>query len=240
MGANSAAQRNSCVRVPAPLRNVRSAELPRGRCAPAEGNLVAWGRNICLRPVSSLLNRVRENRLLAERGCEGAYVSDRISLIARVRTVLHQNLIGFVRLYYNRFWGTSIGTGSRISLSAKIDKTNPAGVIIGKHSALAFDAAILTHDFINGRMLETRIGDYCFIGARAIIMPGVEIGNHCIVASGAVVMKNVPSHSVVMGNPGRVIEGGILTGQLGRRVRDVTELTRPEEQGIIVEQAHGD
>src|ERR1700712_4057700 len=134
-----------------------------------------------------------------------------MSLIARVRTMLHRNLIGLVRLYYNYFWGTSIGLGKRISLSAKIDKTNTAGVIIGKHTALAFDVAILTHDFMKGKMVDTRIGDYCFIGARAIIMPGVEVGNHCIVASGAVVMKNAPAHSVVMGNPGRVMEAGILT-----------------------------
>jgi serine acetyltransferase len=48
-------------------------------------------------------------------------------------------------------------------------------------------------------------------------MPGVTIGDHSIVGSGSVVMRDVPAHSLVMGNPARVIERGIDTTHLGRR-----------------------
>ncbi|MCT2398418.1 acyltransferase [Novosphingobium mangrovi (ex Huang et al. 2023)] len=143
-----------------------------------------------------------------------------------MRTFLHRNGIGLVRNYYNKVWGTQIGEGTRISLSAKIDLTNPKGVIIGKYTALAFGSSVLTHDFIHSKHVVTKIGDYCFIGARAIIMPGVTVGDHCIVASGAVVMKDVPPNSVVMGNPGRVMERGIMTGDHGRRIH-VAESVEP-------------
>ncbi len=122
---------------------------------------------------------------------EGA--SMRYNALTRLRTLLHRLIVvELVRLYYNRIWGTKIGKGTRISRSVKVDKTYPAGVEIGEYSAVAFEAAILTHDFVHGQHRHTKIGSYCFIGARAVVMPGVTIGDHCVVGTGAVVMRNVP------------------------------------------------
>ena len=50
------------------------------------------------------------------------------------------------------------------------------------------------------------IGDNVWIGAGAIINPGVTIGDNVVVASGAVVTKSVPSDVVVGGNPARIIK----------------------------------
>lgn len=49
------------------------------------------------------------------------------------------------------------------------------------------------------------IGDNAFIGAHAIILPGVTIGNRCIVGAGAVVTKSFPDGSIIGGNPARLI-----------------------------------
>ena len=49
------------------------------------------------------------------------------------------------------------------------------------------------------------IGDDVFVGARAVLMPGVRIGYRCVVAAGAVVVKSVPPGTIVGGNPARVI-----------------------------------
>ncbi len=43
-----------------------------------------------------------------------------------------------------------------------------------------------------------------WIGAGAIILPGVTVGEHAIVAAGAIVTKDVPDRTIVAGNPARV------------------------------------
>lgn len=53
--------------------------------------------------------------------------------------------------------------------------------------------------------LQTLIGENAFIGAGAIIMPGVTVGAHAVVGAGAVVLQHVPPHTIVAGNPARKI-----------------------------------
>jgi len=43
----------------------------------------------------------------------------------------------------------------------------------------------------------------------------VRVGDNCVVAAASVVMKDVPSNSLVAGNPARIMEKGIRTGRLG-------------------------
>ena len=42
------------------------------------------------------------------------------------------------------------------------------------------------------------------VGANATVVCGVTLGEYCMIAAGAVVTKNVPTHALVMGNPGRL------------------------------------
>lgn len=139
-------------------------------------------------------------------------------MLALVRTRVRPFLMRIRRTYLRKVWGMKIGEGTAISFSARLDRTNPRGIEIGKHTAVVFESVILTHDFVNLRHSTTRIGDYCLIGARAIIFPGVTIGDHVIVAAASVVMKDVPSNSVVSGNPARVVESGIMTRERGIRI----------------------
>ncbi len=50
------------------------------------------------------------------------------------------------------------------------------------------------------------IEDETWIGANVVVVAGVTIGKHCIVAAGSVVTKDIPSYSVAVGNPARVIK----------------------------------
>ncbi|PIW49973.1 MAG: acetyltransferase, partial [Zetaproteobacteria bacterium CG12_big_fil_rev_8_21_14_0_65_54_13] len=49
------------------------------------------------------------------------------------------------------------------------------------------------------------IGDDVWIGARAVILPGVNIGRGAVIGAGAVVTRNVAANSVVAGVPARLL-----------------------------------
>src|SRR3984893_8922667 len=101
-------------------------------------------------------------------------------LATRMRDALREVVLELRRQYFVRVWKMDIGEGTAISTSAKLDKTNPQGIHIGKYSVVTFGAAILTHDYVNKLNRDVRIGDNCFIGAHSIILPGVTIRDSCI------------------------------------------------------------
>jgi len=49
-------------------------------------------------------------------------------------------------------------------------------------------------------------------------MPGITIGDNCIVAANSLVGRDVQPNCVVMGNPAKVVEQGIVTGEWGIRL----------------------
>lgn len=53
--------------------------------------------------------------------------------------------------------------------------------------------------------MPVHIGKNCWIGAGAIILPGVTIGDNTVIGAGSIVTKDVPSNVVALGNPCRVV-----------------------------------
>ena len=137
---------------------------------------------------------------------------------------LRNLLIGLRRWYYRRLWGMDIHPTAKFSLSTKFDQTFPKGVHVGETTYMAFQSRVLTHDMSRGMYLHTRIGRNCFIGGRALILPGVTIGDNCVVGAGSVVTKDVPDRCLVAGNPARVLRENIEVGPYGRFLSaDATE-----------------
>ncbi len=133
-------------------------------------------------------------------------------------------------LYYTKFWKMDIDPTANFSLSAWFDRTHPRGVHIGPETYIAFGATILAHDLTRGLYMHTRIGRRCFIGARSIIMPGVEIGDECVIGAGSVVTKSVPANSLVAGNPAKIIRNDIKI--ISRYGRMATEADTPVSEEI--------
>lgn len=106
-----------------------------------------------------------------------------------------------------------IGDHTRIGLH----NTIIGPVTIGSHVNLAQGITVtaLNHNFedsekrIDEQGVSTSavvIEDDIWIGANAVVLPGVTIGHHSVVAAGAVVTKDVPPHSLVAGVPAKVIK----------------------------------
>jgi acetyltransferase-like isoleucine patch superfamily enzyme len=53
---------------------------------------------------------------------------------------------------------------------------------------------------------EVRIRNDCWIGGNTVILPGVTIGNGVTVGASSVVTRNIPSYSIAVGSPARVIK----------------------------------
>lgn len=136
-------------------------------------------------------------------------------MLAKIRTQLYVARQGITRAYLRRIWGMTIGEGVRISRKANLDYTHPKGVHIGDYTIITPGVHIFTHDFVKREHVSTFIGSNCFLGAGSIILPGVTIGDHCVIAAGSVVTQDVPSRSVVAGNPAKVLKSNIKTAAYG-------------------------
>ena len=104
-----------------------------------------------------------------------------------------------------RAHGIHVGDNCYIGIK-HIDLAHGFLISIGNNVTVS-NARILAHDASTKRYLgyskvgRVTIGDNTFIGAGAIILPGVHIGKNVIVGAGAVVTKDIPDHCVVAGNP---------------------------------------
>ena len=126
-------------------------------------------------------------------------------IVIKVREFVRLLVIYFFHLFYRKIYHMDVDRTARVSFGAKLDKTNPQGIHIGKNSYIASGAIIFSHDFARNIHTHTYIGDKCFIGANAIIMCGIRIGDEVVIGAGSVVTKSVPSNCIVAGNPARVI-----------------------------------
>ncbi len=103
--------------------------------------------------------------------------------------------------------GGFINEGATITCATKVH--------IGKGANIAREAVIRDYDghYIEDLNYRTAkpvwIGDNVWVGYRAMILKGVTIGDGSIVAANAVVTKDVPPHSIVAGNPAKIIRTNI-------------------------------
>ena len=145
-----------------------------------------------------------------------------MGVVSKLRVWLYNKLVSFYPWVYRNLYGMDIGEGALISRNAVLDRgINPKGIHIGKYTRIT-GALILAHDACRRLKADVFIGDNCFIGSKAIILPGVRIGNEVIVGAGSVVTKDIPSNCIVAGNPARIIKTGVSLGHYGVILEDAS------------------
>lgn len=124
-------------------------------------------------------------------------------------------IIRLLRVLILRIKKYDISYSTIIEGTVVLDKLFPEGIHIGENTLVAGGVKILSHDHCkrvgNNQpfLTHTFIGKNCFIAVDAIILPGVKIGDEVIVGAGAVVTKDIPSNTVVAGNPAKIIRKNI-------------------------------
>lgn len=124
--------------------------------------------------------------------------------------------VSFVK--YLRKHGCDIGEGCHFySPRTTTVDIRTDWISIGKNTKIASGVVILAHDYSPSVLIhthnelllaggkQTTIGENCFIGTNAIILPGRQIGNNCIIGAGSIVTSNIPDNMVVAGNPAKQI-----------------------------------
>lgn len=119
--------------------------------------------------------------------------------------------------------GISIGEGCRIYTF--LQSNEPSLISIGNDVTISSGVAFVTHDNSILKVLDPMtdvvgkitVEDRCFIGQNSMLMLGVTLGENCVVGAGAVVTRSFPPHSVVAGNPARVI---CTTDQMAEKYKD--------------------
>ncbi|WP_193015330.1 MULTISPECIES: sugar O-acetyltransferase [Gammaproteobacteria] len=111
-------------------------------------------------------------------------------------------------------YGELIEIGEAFYANFNLTILDCASVKIGHHVMCAPNVSILaaTHPIdpeIRSSELEyalpITIGNYVWLGAGCLVLPGVTIGDNCVIGAGSVVTKSIPANSVAVGNPCRVI-----------------------------------
>lgn len=106
-------------------------------------------------------------------------------------------------------WGR-IRIGDRVFINSGVIVFSACEVTIEDDVALANEVYLMDSDShgVEGRAVKeepVRIGAGTWVGARAIILPGVTIGRRCLIAAGSVVSRDIPDDTLVAGNPARVV-----------------------------------
>lgn len=171
-----------------------------------------------------LLMRLRWSRQLRFIG-KGVHILPRARFFGGECITLHDGVsvgrgtvISAVVRHRDQQFAPSITIGADTILGAGCLISSNSQVQIGAHVEFAPEVFITDHIHRydnpllpsmmqrltqNGHVI---IEDDCFLGLRSVILPDVHVGTHAIIGAGAVVTRDVPSYSVVVGVPARVVK----------------------------------
>ena len=116
--------------------------------------------------------------------------------------------------FHSNWGGRNIHFGNNIYGNFNLTLVDDTHIYVGDNTMFGPNVTVATAGHpINAELREqgyqynapVRIGKNCWIGAGALILPGVTIGENVVIGAGSVVTKDIPSNVVAVGNPCRVL-----------------------------------
>ncbi len=110
-----------------------------------------------------------------------------------------------VRIVFYRMMGVKVGSKVYIGYDCFIDSDFSELITIEDNAIVSFRVIIAAHDRKKEYMSPVLLKKESFIGAGAIVLPGVTVGEAATVGAGAVVVEDVPDGATAVGNPARIL-----------------------------------
>ncbi len=116
--------------------------------------------------------------------------------------------------FHSNWGGKHVHMGSNVYANFGLTCVDDADIYIGDKVMFGPNVVIATANHpINAKLREkgyqynkeVHIGNNVWIGAGAVIVPGVTIGDNSVIGAGSVVTKDIPANVVAVGNPCRVL-----------------------------------
>ena len=116
--------------------------------------------------------------------------------------------------FYSNFGGRNVHFGNNVYANFNLTLVDDTHIYVGDNTMFGPNVTVATAGHPIQPELRRKgmqynapvhIGSNCWIGAGAIILPGVTVGDNTVIGAGSVVTKDSPSNVVAVGNPCRVL-----------------------------------
>ena len=119
--------------------------------------------------------------------------------------------------------GRHVHLGRNVYANFNLTLVDDGHIYIGEYTMIGPNVTIATaghpiHPALREKICQynipVHIGRNCWIGAGAVILPGVTVGDNCVIGAGSIVTRDIPPNTVAVGNPCRVLR------EIGERDRE--------------------
>ena len=116
--------------------------------------------------------------------------------------------------FHSNFGGKNVHFGKGVYANFNLTLVDDTHIYVGDFTMFGPNVTVATaghpilpelREQVYQYNFPVHIGRNCWIGAGAVIVPGVSIGDNTVIGAGSVVTKDIPSDVVAVGNPCRVL-----------------------------------
>ncbi len=161
--------------------------------------------------ITSRTDRREYEQRIAPRGLPRLFWQKAVHILARFC------IPGGLRMALYRWMGVAMGRHVYVGMETWLDDQFPELIQIEDDVVISFRVTVVVHDDarrmdriepgqLEGTVAPVILRRGCYLGAGALVLPGVTVGERAVVAAGAVVTRDVPPRTVVGGVPARVLK----------------------------------